>query len=102
MSDKLSNITNLKKILEENGREVTYGVVVKVKGEELNAANIDDVIKLIEYVEHKSNGNYTVRYVINSNMTDSRYYCQYYGNAGSVIGQRQQITDCFKRSAGRE
>ena len=53
-------------MIETNGNDVMYGVVVVLSGEQVTDKDKLYFYKVVDYVRSKNNLNYSVRYVINS------------------------------------
>lgn len=100
LGDKLKGVPTLKSVIETNGNDVMYGVVVVLSGEQVTDKDKLYFYKVVDYARSKNNLNYSVRYVINSRNNDSRYICQYYG--GNKNNNSQNIQDCFSKANGRE
>lgn len=73
LGDKLKGVPTLKSVIETNGNDVMYGVVVVLSGEQVTDKDKLYFYKVVDYARSKNNLNYSVRYVINSRTNDSRY-----------------------------
>ena len=100
IADGIQGTPAFAEMLRKYGDHIIYEVSIVVVGDQVKEEDVQNVRKLMEYVQSKNPKSYAVRYVVNSRTEDARYVCQEYGDISEKAAQ-ETSKDCFKKSKGR-
>lgn len=100
VADGIQGMPAFAEMLRKYGDHIIYEVSIVVVGDQVKEEDVQNVRKLMEYVQSKNPRSYAVRYVVNSRTEDSRYICQEYGGISEKTAQ-ETSKDCFKKSKGK-
>ena len=100
VADEIQGTPAFAEMLRKYGDHIIYEVSIVVVGDQVKEEDVQNVRKLVKYVQSKNPKSYAVRYVVSSRTEDTRYVCQEYGGISEKAAQ-EASKDCFKKSKGR-